>query len=537
MNRFKKWDIYSKLVFLLILVLFIPAFFGNIGIMPFRTDEPTRLNVAIEMFLSGNYITPKINGEFYYNKPPLYNWILIATNQISKGFFSEFYMRIPTVIFLMLFAFVIWRFTYQRIGNHAAIAAALGFITGGRILFWDSYQALIDIPFSLIIFLNFFILIKIPDSKKPLLFLSFSYLLIGLAFLFKGFPAIVFQALSLPAVLFAKKKGKLLFSWKHLAGSIPFFVVVGLYFWAYALYNDVETLTNTLFDQSANRTAVSDSITIKDTIIHLFTFPFEMIYHFLPWSFIILLFFSKASWKLIKSNSFLFSILLLFIINIPIYWISVDVKPRYLFMFSPLLLIVGLSLFYHPSHHENRIVYYLKIVFKSIAWFGMVISIILPSVFSGQWNYINLLIGLLAAITCFAFVYSMLKNPQLIIFSLIGILFVYRILFNFFELPSRHEKSNDVLFKDHAIAAAQLTKNQEVYIWTDCTVNHEFTFYFTREKKQILKRWYQNMELGKYYILDKYKWDYSKTFTDQKIILIKTSPSRMGDVFLVKRIK
>ena len=40
------------------------------------TDEAIRSLVALEMKLSGNLITPTLHGEYYYNKPPLYNWIL-----------------------------------------------------------------------------------------------------------------------------------------------------------------------------------------------------------------------------------------------------------------------------------------------------------------------------------------------------------------------------------------------------------------------------------------------------------------------------
>ena len=62
--------------FFLLLLFALPAFFINLGLLPLFADEPTRANVALEMILSGNYSVPTIGGEYYYNKPPFYNWIL-----------------------------------------------------------------------------------------------------------------------------------------------------------------------------------------------------------------------------------------------------------------------------------------------------------------------------------------------------------------------------------------------------------------------------------------------------------------------------
>ena len=68
---------YGSQVWLLVYTLFLllPALFINLGLMPFILDEGTRADVSMEMALIGNYIAPTINGEFYYNKPPLFNWL------------------------------------------------------------------------------------------------------------------------------------------------------------------------------------------------------------------------------------------------------------------------------------------------------------------------------------------------------------------------------------------------------------------------------------------------------------------------------
>ena len=57
-------------------VLLVPALFLNLGDNRFIEDEGTRGIVAMEMIYQNDFITPTISGEYYYNKPPGYNWII-----------------------------------------------------------------------------------------------------------------------------------------------------------------------------------------------------------------------------------------------------------------------------------------------------------------------------------------------------------------------------------------------------------------------------------------------------------------------------
>lgn len=84
-------------------ILFFPAMLINLGITPLLADEPTRALVALEMMFSENFITPTINGDYYYNKPPLYNWLLVFLFKLT-GSTSEFVVRLPTVISIGIFA-------------------------------------------------------------------------------------------------------------------------------------------------------------------------------------------------------------------------------------------------------------------------------------------------------------------------------------------------------------------------------------------------------------------------------------------------
>ena len=89
---------------LISILLLIPlAFLVNLGVQPFIDDEGNRTTVALEMLWSGNFITPTLHGEYYYNKPPLWNWIL-ALSIWLHGQTTEWATRFPSVLALFGFS-------------------------------------------------------------------------------------------------------------------------------------------------------------------------------------------------------------------------------------------------------------------------------------------------------------------------------------------------------------------------------------------------------------------------------------------------
>ena len=66
-------DKTDKLLLVVILILCVPAFLLNLGLLAFNEDEAIRALVAYEMLYNGDYIVPTLNGLPYYYKPPVYN--------------------------------------------------------------------------------------------------------------------------------------------------------------------------------------------------------------------------------------------------------------------------------------------------------------------------------------------------------------------------------------------------------------------------------------------------------------------------------
>ena len=98
---------YPGQTFFVLIQLSIFPFLTNLGLLPLFADEPTRANVALEMIISKNFSVPTVGAEYYYNKPPLYNWIL-AGFYLLTGNFSEFTTRLPAIIPMFLYAISIY---------------------------------------------------------------------------------------------------------------------------------------------------------------------------------------------------------------------------------------------------------------------------------------------------------------------------------------------------------------------------------------------------------------------------------------------
>ncbi len=289
--------------YLFCVAMLFPALLWHLGYLAinFPTDEPTRAIVALEMIISGNYFTPTINGEFYYNKPPLYNWIIAG---FFKTFnYSEFVLRLPVIIGLLLFGLSIFLFVKKELGVKQGFIVAMLFITSGRILFWDSFLGLIDITFSCLVYTSFMAIYFFHKKKQYLALFLVSYLLTAVTFLMKGLPSLVFQAITLLTFFTYKNEFKKLFSWKHFAGIGLLILIVGSYYLMYAKYNTLDNVFTTLFSESEKRTIINYGW--KRFVTHLFTFPFEMFYHFFPWSILGVFFFSKKFYSIMKSNEFL----------------------------------------------------------------------------------------------------------------------------------------------------------------------------------------------------------------------------------------
>ena len=225
----------SKYLFFFCIVLMIPAFLINLGLIDFflHSDETTRTLVALEMYISHDFITPTINGLHYMNKPPLYNWILVLFANI--GGFNEFMLRLPATLSLFALATTIYFVVKKEYGKRFAMINALMILTCGRVLFWESFFTVIDFTFSAAVYAGIMSIYYFYKKDRYLFMYIVSYALAAVAFMLKGLPAIVFQGITLIVLLGYEKKIRNLFTVEHLMGIATFLFITGSYYMIYQI--------------------------------------------------------------------------------------------------------------------------------------------------------------------------------------------------------------------------------------------------------------------------------------------------------------
>ncbi|WP_232074218.1 ArnT family glycosyltransferase [Spirosoma aureum] len=368
--------------------LLLIALLSHLGYLPLDTssDEPRRALVALEMILSGDYITPTLNGELYFNKPPLYNWIIIASYKLF-GSYSSFTLRLPMVVALLLFGLTIFGFVRRYMPVRAdrstmiAFVVAMMVLTNGRVLIYDSLWSSIDIPFAWLTYSAMMLVYHFDQRRNYWALFLATYTLTALGFLTKGLPSLVFQGLTLMSWFVYTRQFRRLWHPAHFVGISLFLLITGSYYVAYFSRNQIplENVASVLFDESTKRTVVTFGV--GETLLHLFTFPFEMIYHFVPYLLLICLPFRRGSLAQIKAESFIAFNAIIFLANVLVYWSSPQVYARYLIGLLPLLFTV-LAYFYYekstPAHSPRKWVEWIWLVLTGIVTIGCWVAVFHP---------------------------------------------------------------------------------------------------------------------------------------------------------------
>ncbi len=483
------------------LILLIPALTINLGLNPvfLASDEAIRAIVSTEMILSGDYIVPTIHGEMYLKKPPLYNWIIAGTFNIFDSY-DELLLRIPNLIAFFLFGIVVFFSFRKEFGNYKSALIALMFMTSGRLLFWDSFIGLIDIMFSMFVFLNFMVIYHLFRKRKLLPMFLLSYFLTAIAFMFKGLPSLVFQAFTLLVIFIMNKQFMKLISWKHFAGILLLVILLGSYYLYY--YNLQPEATGNLFymlfEQSARRTGIWFGL--LQTISHFFTFPVYVLYHFAPWTFLIIFLFRKDFLHRLKDSNLVFYIALIFLINIIVYWISPEIFPRYLFMFIPLLLAI---IIYFIEINKNELFLRMaNILLMSIMIIGLVACMAVP--FVNYFSFVELRfvksIAIALALLILIILFSRIKQQRIVI-AVIALL-VMRIGYNWYILPNRARNTQE--FKDNALKVASITRDERLYVYRGSVYQHAISFYLSSNRGEIVEVKHNNFDPDAFYMVYPY---------------------------------
>lgn len=493
-------------------LLLLPALLVNLHVPAFLDDEAIRGLVALEMLHSGNWITPTINGEYYYNKPPLYNWLLAVLYQLVSTP-EEWISRATTVFFLLAFAYTIYHSFRPHYGSRIAWFSALAFITCGRVLFWESFLGLIDMGFSWAMFGLFVTVYRGLSRDRAGLLFPAAYLLASVGFLLKGLPALVFLGLTLlvGSALFGKWR-RLLSPW-HGAGMLLFAVLVGGYYYLYSRHHPLDQLWFRIFDESAKRTPLEFSW--SDTLLHLLSFPLEVIYHFLPWTLLVLLFFRQEVRRKIRQHPFSRYLLLVFLVNLIPYWLSPEVYPRYLLMLMPLLFgPLFLAWQWHEEHRTRLWRFFLGL-------FLVLMLTILPALaLPFFWDRLadipaRYVKGGFLALTLIPLVWAAGRTRRRRLWHVFAFLLLLRLGFNWFVLPDRRAHDWGHLCRQDAIRIARTYPTEKLYLYSHSPGGVLNDFHLTAIRgKTLRKHGADGLDTTALYLMDEY---HARQFTHRQL--------------------
>jgi 4-amino-4-deoxy-L-arabinose transferase-like glycosyltransferase len=478
----------------LTLALALPVLLLNLGQMPLLVDEPIRALVALEMHYSGHFFQPTLQGLPYYNKPPLFNWLLIVLFRLT-GRQDEFVLRLPTVVALLLYSAAIWRVLRPQLGSKVAFTVALAFATSGRILFYDSFFGLIDLWHAGLTWLGFMAIWHYGGRGQWLRLFVITYLLTAVGFLLKGLPSIVFQGIALLVYCLDTRQWRRLFSWQHVLGGLVLLAVLGTYFLIYSRHNSLDIALKTLWSQSSQRTVAAQPL--ADSVRYVLLFPFDFIKHFLPWTLLVVCLLRPALRAAVWQQPFLRYNALLFGAVLPVYWLSPATIPRYLFMLVPLLLAVLVPLYYQlqaarawPARWLDALLLALLLA-SSLLVLGAPLIHIMPAatgvavsmarVVAGAWAWS---LGLFALLALLAYLFWKLLDYRLLLLGYF--LLVLRLAFDVFVFPARLQTSPEVAYRTTGIRVGRETRGRPLVLLPHSHLDDVEAFYITRERGQTL---------------------------------------------------
>jgi 4-amino-4-deoxy-L-arabinose transferase-like glycosyltransferase len=322
-------------VFFLTAAIYYLFFFKLAGVGLLGPDEPRYASIGREMAVSGDWVTPRLWGEPWFEKPALLYWMVGAAFRAGLGDNSA--PRLAVALLSLAFLVLYQRILEKESGRRAAwFAAAILSTSVGWIAY--SHLGVTDLPLTATLAASMLLMLRwsSTDDRKLLLFAG---LALGLAVLAKGLVPLV---LALPAVMLGRKR------WRDLLWVPAVALVVAAPWYAAC-------------------TARHGSAFIEDFFWkhHVERFSSEAIQHVQPfWFYVPVLLAGLIPWTPVLANLAVSEtwndprrrfLLLWFAFGFVFFSVSTNKLPGYLLpLLPPLCGLAGISLAANPSNRPVR---------------------------------------------------------------------------------------------------------------------------------------------------------------------------------------
>lgn len=210
-------------------ILFYFIFFHNIGAYSLMDVDETRyVAMSRDMFNTKDFLTLYLNGQYFFEKPPLYFWQECLSFALWGGKVNEWTARFPVALLGFIFSFVVYFTSRKRVSKRFGVFTSLILATSLEFIMLAKY-AILDIVLTFYVGLAlvcYFQVYFCQENHKKFYWWAF-YFFTGLAVMAKGIPgiAIPFGTVFFTSIM-AKKFKEIFKPLYIIPGAIIFLLIV-----------------------------------------------------------------------------------------------------------------------------------------------------------------------------------------------------------------------------------------------------------------------------------------------------------------------
>lgn len=250
------------------------------GIMP--VTDPVESNYALtakEMVLSGNWLSPQIYGQFWYDKPIMVYWWLAVSYSLFG--FTDFAARLPSAIAATLSVLACYWFV-RKIGWSQQRALLSALVLATSLQFWLLAHMILTDSLLLLFVSLAMGLLYLGLIGQGLKYTLLAYGAAGLAVLTKGPVGLVLPGLLVIVYLFSQKSWASLRQLHLLRGFLAFVLVAGPWYGYMSFVHGSAFVETFLGLHNVVRATVSEHPQDNVFYYYLVLFPLSI----LPWTFV-----------------------------------------------------------------------------------------------------------------------------------------------------------------------------------------------------------------------------------------------------------
>ncbi len=444
-------------------------------------DSAHHANIALRMYLTGDYVNLIDNGNDYLDKPHLHFWLCALSYKLFGV--TTFAYKFPSLLFSVFGVYSVYRLGKILFNAETGKLAALIIASSFSFVLANNDVRMDAILTAAVAFASWQGISFIENKKTS----NAIGLALGLAigFCIKGHIAVLIPAIGLFFYILFKKEWKLFLNWKWLVVLFCFAIfispVVYCFYLQYNLHpekivrgkNQIDGVGFILFNQSIDRFSGAMGSDAKNDY---FFFIHSFLWAFAPWSIICFWAIAGRIKSGFKRNDewFTVSTILVFAFLISISGFKL---PHYLNIVFPTASLLVASWLMANINREKAIFRIQLLVITALLLLGGIINFWLFPL--KNYFLIPIVILLLAAVFHFIKTETISLLKKAICISVFSIsLFFFLFNSNYFPQLLKYQSGNTLAEKKQ-----QLAIDRDVYFWKE-NFSSSFVFYSTSLRKQ-----------------------------------------------------